>query len=59
MNEPISRSLVVLGASILLAFNALGYLIGNAAIDVKRFDQAKAKAAGEGKLLFVDILTDG
>ena len=39
MNEPISRSLVVLGASILLAFIALGWLIGNAAIDVKRFER--------------------
>ena len=42
MNEPISRSLVVLGASILLAFIALGWLIGNAAIDVKRFDRTVA-----------------
>src|SRR6185503_20443578 len=42
MNEPISRSLVVLAASILLAFIALGWLIGNAAIDVKRFDRTVA-----------------
>ncbi len=42
MNEPISRSLVVLGASILLAFIALGWLIDNAAIDVKRFDRTVA-----------------
>ena len=42
MNEPISRSLVVLSASILLAFIALGWLVGNAAIDVKRFDRTVA-----------------
>ncbi len=39
MNEPISRSLVVLGASILLGFIALGWLLGNAAVDVKKFDR--------------------
>ena len=37
MNEPISRSLVVLGASILLGFIALGWLLGNAAVRVKKF----------------------
>ena len=39
MNEPISRSLVVLGASLLLGFIALGWLLGHAAIRVKRFDR--------------------
>ena len=33
---------------------------GNSAIAWEAaFDAAKAKAAGEGKLLFVDFLTDG
>ncbi|HEU5468378.1 MAG TPA: SIMPL domain-containing protein [Steroidobacteraceae bacterium] len=39
MNEPISRSLVVHGASILLGFIALGWLLGHAAVRVKRFDR--------------------
>jgi hypothetical protein len=39
MNEPISRSLVVLSASILLGFIALGWLLGNAAVRVKKFDR--------------------
>jgi uncharacterized protein len=39
MNEPISRSLVVLGASLLLGFIALGWLLGNYAVRVKKFDR--------------------
>jgi hypothetical protein len=39
MTEPISRSLVVLGASLLLGFIALGVLLGEAAIRVKKFDR--------------------
>jgi len=39
MNEPISRSLVVLAASILLAFIALGVLLGEAAVRVKKFER--------------------
>ena len=39
MNEPISRSLVVLSASILLGFIALGWLLGNYAVRVKKFDR--------------------
>jgi uncharacterized protein len=39
MNEPISRSLVVLSASLLLGLIALGWLLGHAAIRVKRFDR--------------------
>jgi hypothetical protein len=39
MNEPISRSLVVHGASILLGFIALGWLLGNYAVRVKKFDR--------------------
>jgi hypothetical protein len=39
MNEPISRSLVVHGASILLGFIALGVLLGEAAVRVKKFDR--------------------
>ncbi|MGH8129347.1 MAG: SIMPL domain-containing protein [Steroidobacteraceae bacterium] len=35
MNEPISKSLMVLGASLLLGLVALGWLIGHAAIEVK------------------------
>ena len=39
MNEPISRSLVVLAASLLLGFIALGWLVGNAAVRIKKFDR--------------------
>jgi hypothetical protein len=39
MIEPISRSLVVLGASFLLGFIALGVLLGEAAVRVKKFDR--------------------
>jgi uncharacterized protein len=39
MSEPISRSLVVLGASLLLGLIALGWLLGHAAIRVKRLDR--------------------
>lgn len=39
MNEPISRSLVVLGASLLLGLIALGWLLGNYAVRVKKFDR--------------------
>jgi hypothetical protein len=39
MNEPISRSLVVMAASLLLGFIALGWLVGNAAVRVKKFDR--------------------
>jgi hypothetical protein len=39
MTEPISRSLVVLAASILLGFIALGWLLGNAAMQVKKFER--------------------
>ncbi|MBM5810613.1 MAG: SIMPL domain-containing protein [Gammaproteobacteria bacterium] len=39
MNESLSRSLVVLGASILLGLIALGWLLGNAAERVKTFDR--------------------
>jgi hypothetical protein len=39
MNEPISRSLVVHGASILLGFIAMGWLLGNYAVRVKKFDR--------------------
>ena len=39
MSEPISRSLVVLSASLLLGFIALGWLLGHAAIRVKRLDR--------------------
>jgi uncharacterized protein len=39
MNEPISRSLVVVGASLLLGFIALGWLVGHAAVKVKRLER--------------------
>ena len=39
MNEPISRSLVVVGASLLLGCIALGWLLGNYALRVKKFDR--------------------
>jgi hypothetical protein len=39
MNEPISRSLVVLAASLLLGFIALGWLLGHAALRVKRLER--------------------
>lgn len=39
MNEQISRSLVVVGASLLLGFIALGWLVGNYALRVKKFDR--------------------
>jgi hypothetical protein len=39
MTEPISRSLVVVGASLLLGCIALGWLLGHAAIRVKRFER--------------------
>ena len=39
MTEPISRSLVVLGASLLLGFIALGWLLGHAAVKVKRIER--------------------
>lgn len=39
MNENISRSLVVVGASLLLGFIALGWLVGNYALRVKKFDR--------------------
>jgi hypothetical protein len=39
MNEPISRSLVVVGASLLLGLIALGWLLGNYAVRVKKFDR--------------------
>ena len=39
MNEPISRSLIVVGASLLLGFIALGWLLGNYAVRVKKFDR--------------------
>lgn len=39
MSEPISRSLVVVGASLLLGFIALGWLLGHAAERVKKFDR--------------------
>src|SRR5688572_10069714 len=39
MTEPISRSLVVHGASILLGFIAMGWLLGNYAVRVKKFDR--------------------
>jgi hypothetical protein len=39
MSEPISRSLVVLGASVTLGCIALGWLLGHAVIKVKRLDQ--------------------
>jgi hypothetical protein len=39
MSEPISRSLVVVGASLLLGFIALGWLLGNYAVRVKKFDR--------------------
>jgi hypothetical protein len=39
MNEPISRSLVVVGASLLLGCIALGWLLGNYAVRVKKFDR--------------------
>jgi hypothetical protein len=39
MNEQISRSLVVVGASLLLGLIALGWLIGNYAMRVKKFDR--------------------
>jgi len=39
MNEPISRSLVVVGASLLLGFIALGWLLGHAAVKVKRLER--------------------
>ena len=42
MNEPISRSLVVLAASLLLGFIALGWLVGHAAVKVKRLERTVA-----------------
>ena len=39
MTEPISRSLVVLGASLLLGFIAHGWLLGHAAVKVKRLER--------------------
>jgi len=39
MSEPISRSLVVLGASLLLGLIALGWLIGHAAVKVKSLER--------------------
>ena len=39
MTEPISRSLVVHGASILLGFIAMGWLLGNYAVRVKKLDR--------------------
>jgi hypothetical protein len=39
MNEPISRSLVVLGASLLLGMIALGWLLGHAAVKIKKLDR--------------------
>ncbi len=42
MSEPISRSLVVLGASLLLGMIALGWLLGHAAIKVKRLERTVA-----------------
>jgi uncharacterized protein len=39
MSEPISRGLVVVGASITLGLIALGWLLGHAVIKVKRLDQ--------------------
>jgi hypothetical protein len=39
MTEPISRSLVVLSASLLLGFIALGALLGEGAVRVKKFDR--------------------
>jgi hypothetical protein len=39
MSEQISRSLVVVGASLLLGFIALGWLVGNYAMRVKKFDR--------------------
>lgn len=38
-NEPISRSLLVLGASLLLGLIALGWLLGHGAVKVKRLDR--------------------
>ncbi len=42
MSEPISRSLVVLAASLLLGFIALGWLVGHAAVKVKRLERSVA-----------------
>ena len=39
MNEQISRSLVVVGASLLLGFIALGWLLGNYALRIKKLDR--------------------
>jgi hypothetical protein len=39
MSEPISRSLVVVGASLTFGFIALGWLLGHAVIKFKRLDQ--------------------
>ena len=39
MSEPISRSLVVVGASLTLGFIALGWLLGHAIIKVKKLDR--------------------
>jgi hypothetical protein len=39
MSEPISRGLVVVGASLLLGFIALGWLLGNYAMRVKKLDR--------------------
>ncbi len=39
MNEPISKSLMVLGASLLLGLIALGWLIGDAAVKVKSLER--------------------
>jgi len=40
MNEQISRSLVVVGASLLLGCIALGWLVGNYALRIKKLDRA-------------------
>jgi hypothetical protein len=42
MSEPISRSLVVVGASVTLGCIALGWLLGHAVIKFKRLDQTVA-----------------
>ncbi len=39
MNEPISRSLVVVGASLLLGCIALGWLLGNYAMRIKKLER--------------------
>src|SRR5262245_61247161 len=39
MSEPISRSLVVLGASVTLGFIALGWLLGHAIVKVKKLER--------------------